>query len=428
MDYLIELLNGVIDKLTEAKGFALGKKLKENIPKLVFTNNTIKFRDISPNTFKAKTRDLVEKKESDEKEMLGSVSYREKEKRYMGRFYFLGKRYYVYAQSETEAWNKIRAKRKELKEEKREDTSISKNMALNTWFDFWIDNVKQEEVRESTYNILKENYDRYVRDAFGKRKVSKIKYIDIQQFLNSLPSYSAKIRIMGIFNQIFSLLAEEKYIPKNPMTSIKAPIKNKESKVIEKKRKIITFEEEQTIFNSFKHKNTFYYALKFILYTGLRRGEALGLIWSNVDLDNNRIYIDRQYNETVKKITEPKTENAIRYVPLLPEAREILLELAKHPHNNTDFVFPDLQRLTQRTSVLSNKLGIYFTPHLLRHTFASRLYASGVDIKAIQQVLGHENVDTTLNVYVHLIQSVDSGLLKRIREYFISINIIRLLD
>ena len=428
MKYIIETINGLIKTLNDVKGYALAKDYTENYkPKPVFRNNVIKFKDLTQNTFNSKTRDLVKTKESDE-EMKGSVTYREKDKRYMGRFYFLGQRYYVYGKSETEAWNKIRAKRKELKEVKREDNTISKNMALNTWFDFWSENFKKQEVRESTYSKINENYDRYIRDTIGKKKINSIDYITVQQFINGLNAYTPKKKCMEILSQLFNLLVKEKYITKDPMNMVIMPIKNKESKVIDKKNKIITSTEEGVIFESLKEKDMYYYAIKFILYTGLRRGETLGLIWKNVDLDNNKIYIDRQYNNAVKKITEPKTPNSVRYVPLLPEAREVLLDLTKEPHFDNDFVFPKLQRLTQRTSYLSNKLGIHFTVHTLRHTFASRLYAAGVSDKAIQDILGHEKVDTTLNVYVHLLKKEDSELIQRVREFFVNNNIIHILE
>lgn len=112
-------------------------------------------------------------------------------------------------------------------------------------------------------------------------------------------------------------------------------------------------------------------------------------------------------------------------MPILPEAREILVEMIKSPHEDEDFIFPDMKRLSQRISILSNKLNIPFSTHTLRHTFASRCYAAGVDPKAIQTLLGHESIDTTLNVYVHLLKSVDEELLSRIRDFFIENKIIK---
>lgn len=362
--------------------------------------------------------------------MKGSVSYRSNDNRYMGRFYFLGKRYYVYGKSRTECWNKIRTKRKELQNETRTDTTISRNMNLNTWFEFWVDNFKKQEVRESTHAKIKENYNRYIKNTLGKKRIRNIDYIDVQKFINDLNAYSAKQKCMQILKEVFDLLKKEKYISKNPMNLVVMPRRNQESKVIKKTtdREVITSVEEKEILNSFKKGNILKHAIKFILYTGLRRGELLGLIWDNVDFEKNRIYIDRQFNLAVKKVTKPKTENANRYVPLLPEAREVLLKLKKTRNKDVDQVFPNIERLTQRMSYHSNRIGIHFSPHKLRHTYASRLYAAGVDPKAIQHLLGHESVDTTLNVYVHFIKEVDRDLLKNIRDFFINENVIKILD
>lgn len=448
----------IVDLLVELKGYNIAtnditseqktkKTSKQEQTSFNFTNEFLKRRfENRPNdlneylkkhpemlekltsTFEVKIDNLNynQVKESDDDMGKGSVSLRT-DGRWQGRFYFQKKRYYVYAKTKTACWEAVRAKRKELTEQFAPVESVSKTMLLNTWFDYWVNTFKAQTVKESTYLKYFEIYDRYVRESIGKQKVSTINSMKLQAFINEIPSYEAKKKLMYILNELFDLLHKENYVIKNAMTMVVLPKKQKDDQPIEadKAVKILSYSNEKIILDKLeKAKATCYHAVKFILYSGLRRGEAIGLTWKNVDIKNEMITVKQQWSKETKRITSPKSSAGYRKIPLLEPAKEVLLELISLPHRDEDFVFPGIERLTQMLVYFSDKINIDFNAHMLRHTFASRCYAAGVDPLKIRDLLGHETLDTTLNTYTHVVNPEDQEIVEYMRNFFINIKVI----
>ncbi len=164
------------------------------------------------------------------------------------------------------------------------------------------------------------------------------------------------------------------------------------------------------------------------LITGARRGEILGLAWSDVDFEKNRIYIQRNVLYSPERgiyIDTPKTEKSKRYIALPRETMELLrkyrlwqmeemLRLGGY-YQRQDFVFsqdngspmhPD--SVTGWLDKFSKRHGLpHVNPHAFRHSVASMLYFSGVDSVSISRRLGHAQVSTTANIYAHVIEEAD---------------------
>lgn len=165
-----------------------------------------------------------------------------------------------------------------------------------------------------------------------------------------------------------------------------------------------------------------------LLITGARRGEILGLKWSKVDFENNRVYIDNNILYTPDRgIYEdtPKTKQSIRFVSLPPETMELLKEYRDWQlgemlrlgayYNRKDFVFskddgnpmhPD--SVTDWMKKFSKRHNLpHVNPHRFRHTSASLLYYGGMDSVSISKRLGHAQVSTTQDIYSHIIAEAD---------------------
>lgn len=165
-----------------------------------------------------------------------------------------------------------------------------------------------------------------------------------------------------------------------------------------------------------------------LLITGARRGEILGLKWSKVDFQNNRIYIDNNVLYTPDRgIYEdtPKTKQSLRFVSLPAETMELLKEYRDWQlremfrlgayYNRRDFVFsqddgnpmhPD--SVTDWMKKFSKRHNLpHINPHKFRHTMASMLYFNGMDSVSISKRLGHAQVSTTANLYAHQIEEAD---------------------
>ncbi len=154
-------------------------------------------------------------------------------------------------------------------------------------------------------------------------------------------------------------------------------------------------------------------------YTGLRRGELLGLRWENVDLENGKIRVEEMFQRVKKQdITKPPKSNAgVREVPLLHEAIRILKSLRKRNPHDLVFCKPDGSRydpsyVTHKFSEIAAKAGFRMRLHDERHTFATLLQASGVDLKTVQAILGHEEYTTTADGYTQVLEEVKRNAVK----------------
>lgn len=169
--------------------------------------------------------------------------------------------------------------------------------------------------------------------------------------------------------------------------------------------------------------------LMFIMFTGLRIGEAIDLQWKDLDLDaeNPVVYVrssavkikDRKGTSGKKYIDSSSSTKSIagnRIVPLNKQAMEIIdTEKKLNPtHKSGDYVFitKNGEKIKSRQNVnrtLTNmmvraKCSIpNCTPHELRHSFGSALIRNGVDIKVVSQLLGHKDISVTYNVYIHIL-------------------------
>jgi len=141
-------------------------------------------------------------------------------------------------------------------------------------------------------------------------------------------------------------------------------------------------------------------SLKFILNTGLRKGEMINLKWKNVLLKNENSTI----NVTPTDDWEPKTENS-RTIPLNKHSIEILEnQRGKHQeyvftNKNNNKIHPDEPYHALKKALQT--FGLEGDVHKLRHTFASNLVMKGVDLYTVKELLGHSDIETT-QIYAHL--------------------------
>ncbi len=155
------------------------------------------------------------------------------------------------------------------------------------------------------------------------------------------------------------------------------------------------------------------------LYTGIRIGELCALKWSDIDLENGILRVNKTmqriqntYTEIKAKtrviIEEPKSDNSIRDIPL---PNHIIILIKKYKASNAEseyFLSGNINYIEPRT--MQNKFKKYLEEsnieninfHALRHTFATRAIESGIDVKSVSEILGHSTVNMTLEKYVHI--------------------------
>ena len=166
----------------------------------------------------------------------------------------------------------------------------------------------------------------------------------------------------------------------------------------------------------------------FSVYYGLRRGEAAGLLWSNVDFKNKKIIIGNTLiegeNKELLNRKSLKTKSSYRTLELIPEVEKFLLEIKEKQEENKKLFkgsynhkYSDnicvkengdlikLDYITKKFKEISKKFGyddIHF--HCLRHSFATNMYDEGMDMKELQVWLGHSSISTTMDIYLHFLE------------------------
>lgn len=307
----------------------------------------------------------------------------------------------------------------------------------------WLKVYKKPNINQTTYDGIEGIVNNHIIPKLGHYKILEINEDILQEFFNRLKdtgySYETIVKIKNILNQCLKQAVLKGYIIRNSMEGIKLPNSNsfpKKEISILNDNDIKKFVKEATRINSkgtpiYTYGNYFI----FILYTGLRVGEALNLKWKDVDYKNKLVKItgtivkvknrnkqnDSEPNYILKSST-PKTANGVRTIPLCKAALEALtnIEALRKNHTKTDNIFltsnnkivdrKDMLRSIKNIAIKANLEIENCNLHTLRHTFASMLFRKGVDVKIVSILLGHSKVETTYNRYIHLIkeQKVDA--------------------
>ncbi len=140
-------------------------------------------------------------------------------------------------------------------------------------------------------------------------------------------------------------------------------------------------------------------------FTGLRTGEQLALLWSDIDFENKKIHIDKSLNLS-GVIASPKNKPSIREVDLLEPVEKILKELKESEPANKKMIFLSIPKRTQEFQLMFKKLlkalnlkdrKLYTT----RHTFASLMLSQGEEAMWVSKTLGHKDLNTTYKTYSH---------------------------
>ena len=293
-------------------------------------------------------------------------------------------------------------------------------------------------------------YNRYIKEGLGRKVINNIKYTEIKHFYLSLVEHGMKVStltvIQNIIHPTLQMAVRNSYIISNPSDGVVSEIK-RETNWYDSKRAALSREEQQAFIDFVKSNKGRYRSwlnlFVFFLGTGCRVGEVTGLTWDNVDFKNNKIYIKNNLTYIMQpdggfafNLGTTKTRSGERVIPMLPEVRKVLLEEKEKQFNIggsklevggiSNFVFINsagkphsaqvinkaIKRIVKvhnkKEHELAQKEGREpfnirdFSVHTFRHTFCTRLCEHDINIKIIQEIMGHSDIQTTMNVYAEV--------------------------
>lgn len=299
------------------------------------------------------------------------------------------------------------------------DIEQATNMMVDAWFEYWID-VKKKTVRPNTVRNYTERYNKNIQKIIGRKFLTEVKPIHCQKIFTDMAEEGYKTSTIyqtriALFNML-EFAKENEVILSNPCKkSVKSdmgkPSQKKEALTIDIQKKFIEYAKGQSYENQFR----------FILQTGLRTGELVGLKWEDIDFSKKAIRIQRsmeyRYSVGEWRIGEPKSKAGYRTIPLTDETIRILTEQKEKNKNIKkiqeewyEFIFLSRKGEPVKNSAydtalfkICDKAKINrFSMHVLRHTFATRCIEGGMMPKTLQKILGHSNIGITMNLYVHI--------------------------
>lgn len=355
---------------------------------------------------------------------LGKNIHQNKDGRYIGRFTDrFGKRISVTGTSLSEVRKRLRDAQYQ---DERMMTLASPETTLDEWFITWKE-VCKSNCRQTTLRTYEACYKR-IKPYLGAYKLRDLNIIVIQQAFNKLKTDMSRKKSKAILVDMLNCAIDADMLLKNPAIKIKTAIKGDSGK----ERHVLSDQEIELVLKTAKESKRRIYPILVVGFnTGMRIGEILGLTWDNIDFAEGVIHVRKNlayvYSEDEAHFVfnPPKTKAGLRDIPMTKEVKVALLEQKmrcnriynKHEPLSgfENLVFPGTQNRPIDATHIGDSIKSlikkieksgdhieYFTPHCMRHTFATKCIAKGMKPKVLQKILGHTSLQMTMDLYCHV--------------------------
>lgn len=279
-------------------------------------------------------------------------------------------------------------------------------------------------VKESTYATTLRYFNDHILKSLGTILISKLTVLNCQQAVNEWFTKAPRTykRFVRYVNNVLDYSVDLELIAKNPMRKVIRP------KVPKTKKPFTDFysKDELNVFLRDAKEYNFRYFIFFRLlaYSGMRKGEALALKWSDINFKDNTISITKSVTQGLNNrlyLSNGKTINSIRMLDMDTQTMEYLkqwrtaqqkqmFKLGFNFLSQDNFIFPTVNneitqpsKPTQWNNAICKKYGLrHIKVHGFRHTHASLLFEAGVSMQNVKERLGHANIETTMDIYTHV--------------------------
>lgn len=298
------------------------------------------------------------------------------------------------------------------------------NISVSDYLDYWYKEYVMVNCKFNTQEYYKQCIKNHIKPCLGIYKLKQISTKSLQEFINyKFINGTAKHTLknyLGILTKSFSMAVYPyKLLKIDPSAHVKMP---KYDNIKREEFKILSIEDYNRIIERFPVGSSFYIPLQIAFHTGMRSAEVCGLTWDCIDLDNNKIEVEKILVYKGKGISDfgtPKTQSSYRTISIGDTLIDIL---KKHKewqeknikdygkyYNHSNFVCTKengenitTNSIKYLSRVVNLELGIDFNFHALRHTHATMLLEAKANIKDIQRRLGHSRLSTTMDIYSHV--------------------------
>lgn len=321
----------------------------------------------------------------------------------------------------------------------------SSKITVKQFSDLWVTNYV-ETLEGSTYNNHLSKLKHHILPVVGEKQIQSVSSLQLINLLKNLKRVDKSDKPLSLrtkqdtyltLKSIFKFACKWGFIKKNPMDAVEKPQQKNEV------RKVVNCYDEDEVRNLLllAEKELPHWRIYIILLltTGLRRGESLGLEWSDIDLDNG--IIDVQENITIGKHGKPvikstKSKSSDRLISI---SKHVVTELREYKKEWLKLKNDDAWIEEKREWLFCNSTGKHFYPttpttfwsrftkranvrhirlHDLRHTSATLLIAQGIHAKIISERLGHKKISTTMDIYGHALRSADRAAADSFDKFF----------
>ena len=328
--------------------------------------------------------------------------------------------------------------------------SVNDATTLDEWYQKWMRVYKIPNIRQNTKRHYASVYTKHISPTLGKIRLNKITKLQIQSLINDLHDkglqWETQNKVRMLLTDMFNYAIGDQFVIRNPCKGVKC-----RDKKPNKKARYLT-EDEQALFFECCAGRWYDNLFNVAINTGLRPGELAALTWDNIDLRNMVICVKHTLvyqkfegdSHKTYHLEDTKTTKSTRNVPINDDCLKYLkrqylqkgilsrktmgdsvysdrlfVTRRNNPINGTDYSHAIREILRDINEMLDPLEQIEdFSGHTFRHTFATRCIESGVKPKTLQILLGHANINTTMDMYVHVDEEFKHEQMKLVENNF----------
>ena len=360
---------------------------------------------------------------------------RQRSDTFEGRFTYQGKSYTVHGKTITETQKNMT----DLKYKLEHGVYVSKKqITLNDWFETWMEEYKKNRIKRGTYENYKKNFYGIVKRRFnlGNVQLTDIRGEHVQKLYNDLVKEDYALSTIKIVSAVLNGCMQQALrnglIERNPVKLAELP------RQTEKTRREAMTREQQAIFMEYAKESYLYNFYAVMLRTGMRNGEMRGLKYTDIDKKKNVIRVQRtlKYIEGEGYFEDtPKTRTSKRDIPLTAATLQLLEEQRKFWGFKVEkmdrYLFcnelgeplsrarvrAETDRIVKRIRVAGHDFP-HITPHVFRHTFATRAIEAGMQPQVLKTILGHSSLAMTMDLYSHVLPETRAEEMEKIANVF----------